>query len=82
MNITVDTIKAAFTYATAGLVVLGGLAAIILVDMPPDKLAIVSGLVGGAAAFLYGQETATRTARQIIAGQQTNGTQRETLRGA
>jgi len=81
-RIQVDTIKATFTYAAAVLVLVGGLFAIIFVTMPADKLAIVSGLVGGSAAFLYGQEASTRTARQVIAGQQTNGTQRETLKNA
>ena len=79
---TIDTIKALITYLTAAGVVLGGGAAIAFVNMPPDKLAIVAGLVGAASAFLYGQETATRTARQVIAAGQSNGVQRETLQHA
>ena len=75
----IDTIKAVITYVTAAVLVIGGGASIIFVPMQADKLAIVSGIVGAGSAFLWGQETATRTARQIIAGQQTNGKQQETL---
>lgn len=82
----IDTIKAAVTYATIAVVVLGGLAAIVLLDMNPDKLAIVAGLAGAGLAFLTNGETATRTARAIVSSQSaaTNGhgrTPQETMEG-
>lgn len=65
----IDTIKALVTYGTVAIVTVGGLAAIIALDMNPDKLAIVAGLVGGSLGFLTTGETATRTARQVVAAQ-------------
>lgn len=73
----IETIKALTTYATIALVVVGGMAAIVLLDMQPDKLAIVAGLVGAGLAFLTNGETATRTARQVTAAHTTNGEQRQ-----
>lgn len=65
----IDMIKAIVTYSTVAVVVLGGLAAVVFLDMNPDKLAIVSALVGGGLGFLTNGETATRTARSVVAAQ-------------
>lgn len=65
----IDTIKAIVTYGTVAVVCLGGLGAVVFFDMNPDKLAIVSALVGGALGFLTNGETATRTARSLTAAQ-------------
>lgn len=65
----IDTIKALITYGTVAVVVLGGLAAIIAYNMDPDKLAIVAGTVGAGLGFLTNGETATRTARSVVAAQ-------------
>lgn len=63
----IDTLKAVITYTTAAILVIGGALAIVFVEMPPDKLAIISAIVGGGSVFLFGQETATRTTRQTLA---------------
>lgn len=61
----IDTIRAVFTYATALLIAVGGLASLVIYpDMPPDTKTIVGAFVGSALTFLFGQETQTRTARQ------------------
>ena len=67
MNPTIDTIKAVFTYATATLIAIGGLAGIMLAPLEPDTKTIVGAFVGSALTFMWGQETATRTARQNTA---------------
>lgn len=64
---SVDTIRAIFTYVTALIVVLGGGAIIYLSRGDPsssDVVAIVAGFVGAALSFLFGAEVQTRTARQ------------------
>lgn len=65
----IDSIKAITTYATMAVVVIGGMVSIVLLNMDPDKLAIIAGLVGAGLAFLSNGETATRTARATIAAQ-------------
>jgi hypothetical protein len=75
-----DTIKAIVTYGTIAIVVVGGLAAIVVLNMDPDKLAIVAGLVGAGLSFLSSSESSTRTARQVVAAQTTNGVQTQALR--
>lgn len=65
----IDTIKAIVTYGTVAIVTIGGLVAIVALEMNPDKLAIVAALVGGALGFLTNGETATRTARSVVAAQ-------------
>lgn len=82
VNNTIDTIKAVITYVTAAIVVVGGVAALVFIRMDGETQTIVFGLVSGASVFLFGQETATRTARQVIASAQTNGNQAQTLKSA
>jgi uncharacterized membrane protein len=63
----VDTIKAAFTYATAMLLVLGGLLAIYMSRLDAtasDSRVVIAGFVGSAITFLFSSEVQTRTARQ------------------
>jgi peptidoglycan/LPS O-acetylase OafA/YrhL len=63
----IDKIKATITYSVAAFVILAGMGAIFTMRNDPsstDVIAIFAGLVGGATAFLYGQEVQTRTARQ------------------
>ncbi len=63
----VDTIKAAITYATASLLVLGGLVAIYQSRLDvgaADTRVVIASLVGSAITFLFGSEVQTRTARQ------------------
>lgn len=69
----IDTIKAVFTYITASATALGGMVAIFLTRSDPsasDTRVVLAGFVGGAFAFLFGQEVATRTARQAQASTQ------------
>lgn len=70
----IDTIKATVTYITAAITAVGGMLAIVFVTMPPDKLAIVAGIVGGSTVFLWGQETATRATRAAASAAAGNGT--------
>ena len=77
----IDTIKAIFTYVTASAVVIGGMAAIAFLPLEADTKTILGGFVGFAAQFLFGAETATRTTRQVIAAQATNGQQAAQLPG-
>lgn len=67
-NNMIDTIRALFTYATALLIAVGGLASLVLVStMAPDTKTIIGAFVGSALTFLFGQEVQTRTARQSAA---------------
>lgn len=70
MNDRIDTIKALFTYATALVVVAGGLAIIFFHDDSEVRV-ITAGFVGAALQFLFGQEIQTRTARQHVQAQPT-----------
>lgn len=71
MTSTIDTIRAIFTYSTAMVISIGGLAALVLVPtMSPDTKTIVGAFIGGALTFLWGQEVQTRTARQTNTAQQ------------
>lgn len=64
----IDTIRALFTYATAMLIGVGGLAAIVMTPlMEADTKTIVGAFIGSALTFLFGQEVQTRTARQAAA---------------
>ena len=62
----IDKIKAIITYGVAAFVIVAGMGAIYALreSSSSDTVAIFAGLVGGATAFLYGQEVQTRTARQ------------------
>lgn len=75
----IDTIKALYVYTSAMLVVCGGMAAIAFLPLEPDTKTILGGFVGFAAQFLFGAETATRTTRQVIAAQASNGNQQAQL---
>lgn len=67
MIFTVETVKAIFTYATAAIVGLGGLLAIVTQPLEPDTKTIVGALIGSSLTFLFGQEVQTRTAHQTAA---------------
>lgn len=76
----IDTIRALFTYATALLIGVGGLWAIVNTPMEADTKTIVGAFVGSALTFLFGQEVQTRTAKQTatatadgVASQTKNG---------
>lgn len=61
-----DTIKAFFTYLTALVIVLGGLAVLYLTRgeaTSANLQLIVSGLMGAATTFLFVQENSTRASR-------------------
>lgn len=60
----IDTIRALFTYATALLIGVGGLWAIVNTPMEADTKTIVGAFIGSALTFLFGQEVQTRTAKQ------------------
>jgi len=71
----VDTIRALFTYVSAIVVLIGG-GIIIATTQDPDTKVVVGGFMGATIQFLFGQEIATRTARQSTAATlaaQTNG---------
>lgn len=61
-----DTIKAFFTYATAFVVVLGGMAVIYFSRNDTSSAQVqllIGGFIGSALTFLFVQENSTRTAR-------------------
>lgn len=67
MGLTIDTIRAIFTYLIALVIVIGG--GLILwstySDPSADNLAlIVGGFIGSAVTWVFTSETATRSARQ------------------
>lgn len=83
----IDTIKALFTYGTASLVVVGGLVLLAVLSLDDLRVGVISAIIGSAATFLFTTETATRTARSIVASQSaaTNGhgrTNQETMAGS
>lgn len=67
MTLTVDTVKAIFTYLTAMIIAVGGLFLIATQELAPDTKTILGAFVGSALTFLFGQEVQTRTARQTTA---------------
>lgn len=74
----IETIRALFTFITAFVISVGGLAAIVFVQMDPDTKTIVGAFVGAAITFLFGRETAQQSAKQsaaatIAANAATNG---------
>lgn len=81
MTPRVDTIKASFTYFTALILIVGGLAFLYAtrLDNPKDDLisGAIIGFIGAAIQFVFSRETQTQTARQIesatMAGQQSGG---------
>lgn len=66
----IDTIRALFTYFTALIVTIGG-GAILYATYADERannlLVMIGGFIGFALQFLFGQETATRSARQSTA---------------
>lgn len=67
---TVDTIRAVFTYLTTAIVVMGGGAILFAARADPsasDTRVVIAGFIGSALTFLYGAEVQTRTARQATA---------------
>ena len=65
-----DTIKLIFTYTIALVIVVGGGAFLFVTRVEPDAQStqlVVSGFIGAAIAFVFGQETATRSARSTQA---------------
>jgi hypothetical protein len=62
---TADTIKLLFTYLIALVVIVGGGAMLFLTkDEPASPTALViSGFIGSAITFVFGQESATRATR-------------------
>ena len=62
-----DTLKAFVVYGCAAFIVVAGMGAIYGLHNDPtasDTVAIFAGFVGGATAFLFGQEIQQRTAKQ------------------
>lgn len=65
-----DNIKLAFTYATAMVLVIGGLLFLYGVRGDPsssDLKVVVAGFIGSALTFLFSSETATRATRAATA---------------
>jgi len=66
----IDTIRALFTYISALVILIGGGALLFATYADPQAnslLVMVGGFIGAAIQFLFGQEIATRTARQSTA---------------
>jgi hypothetical protein len=66
----IDTLRALFTYIAALIILIGGgfiLYATYADDRSANLLVMVGGFMGAAIQFLFGQEIATRTARQSTA---------------
>lgn len=67
----VETIKAAITYLTALLLIMGGLAFLYYTRLDPPEsqtatlIPLVAGFVGAAIQFLFSRETQQQTAKQI-----------------
>ena len=63
----IDTLRAIFTYSIAGFVVIVGFAFLFFTRAEPgsgDTALVISGFIGSALTFAFGQEVQTRTARQ------------------
>jgi hypothetical protein len=61
----IDTIRALYAYSIAAAIILGGGLTITFVpDLDANTKLVVAGFMGSAITFVFGQETATRTARQ------------------
>ena len=63
----IDMIKALYTYSVAAIVIVGGGAALVFVPLADNTALVMAGFIGSAMTFLFGLETATRTARQSAA---------------
>lgn len=66
-----DTIKLIFVYSMASVVVVGGGAMLFISrgEASTDFALVISGFVGAAIQFLFGQEAATRAVRSYQKGQ-------------
>lgn len=62
-----DTIRMVFTYTIAFVIVVGGGAIVYLSPEGKPIDATISLAIGAAIAFVFGQETSTRSARQSTA---------------
>ena len=80
MTSTTDTIRMLFTYGIALIIIVGGLTLIYVTRLDPPESDVqglrllVAGLMGAATAFVFQQETQTRTARQTNTAQMAGGT--------
>jgi hypothetical protein len=67
----IDTIKVAFTYGIAAMLVIGGLLFLFLSRNDPpggqssSMVPLVAGFIGAAIQFVFNRETQTSTARQV-----------------
>lgn len=61
-----DTLRMVFTYSIALIIVVGGGAIVFLTPQDRAVDSTISLAIGAAIAFVFGQETSTRTARQSI----------------
>lgn len=68
-----DTIKLVAVYATAIIVIVGGLAMLFYSrnEGNSDFSLLMAGFIGSAMAFMFGQESATRAVRSYQKGQNT-----------
>ena len=62
-----DTIRMVFTYTIAMVIVVGGGAIVFLTPQDRAVDSTISLAIGAAIAFVFGQETSTRSARQSTA---------------
>lgn len=66
-----DNIKLIFTYAIAGILVVGGLLMLFATRLDPPETDIqglrllLSGFIGAAIQFVFNRDTQTATARQV-----------------
>lgn len=65
-----DSIRMAFTYLIALVIVIGGGAFLFMTRAEPDSQGtslVIAGFIGAAITFVFGQEGAVRAARQTTA---------------
>lgn len=64
----IDLLKAMYAYTIAAFVVVGGgLTLAFDNSLDPNTSLVIAGFVGSALTFVFGQEVATRSARQTAA---------------
>jgi hypothetical protein len=64
-----DTVRMVFTYLIALVIVIGGGAFLFMTRAEPDAQGtslVIAGFIGAAITFVFGQEGATRAARQTV----------------
>lgn len=72
-----DTVRMVFTYLIAAIVVIGGGLFLFLTRMEPDSQGtslVIAGFIGAAITFVFGQEGATRAARQTTTASESGAT--------